>query len=327
MTRISRRSLLCGLTASLASAACGRVGGVPGVVRIGYLASLSHAPVIAGVASGRFEAALGGAVRVEPRVFRAGPRIVEALLGRAIDVGVSGPAPIVVALARHGPGTLSVLSGCASGGASLVVTRRSGVSRPLALRRRQVATVQLGSTQDVALRKYLREAGLDAVEHGGDVQVLALAAPSILLQMRRGELAGAWLPEPWATRAVHELDGVRIVDERDRWPDRAFPSALVVTRSDFADARRTLTADLTHAVRAEILRARQTPGVVEQESFDAIGHLVGNAGARPVFHEALDRVDFTSDPLPVAVDAFASDACALGFIPRVACGSLFDTQV
>jgi NitT/TauT family transport system substrate-binding protein len=298
---------------------------MPGVVRLGYLASLSHAPVIAGVASGRLEAALGGAVRIEPRVFRAGPRVVEALLGRAIDVGISGPAPIVVAHARHGAGTLSVLSGCASGGASLVVTGRSGIVRAADLRRRQIATVQLGSTQDVALRKYLHEAGLDAVEHGGDVQVLALAAPSILLQMRRGELAGAWLPEPWATRAAMELGGVRLVDERDRWPGRAFPSALVVTRSDYAEARRGVMIDLTRAIRGEVERALRAPDAAEQESFDAIGKLVGNAGARTVFHAALERVDFTTDPLPTAVEAFAADACALGFIPRVACGSLFST--
>jgi NitT/TauT family transport system substrate-binding protein len=327
VTGISRRALLGGLAASFAAAACGRVGGVPGVVRLGYLANLSHAPVIAGIASGRLEAALGGAVRIEPRVFRAGPRVVEALLGRAIDVGVSGPAPIVVAHARHGPGTLCVVSGCASGGASFVVTRRSGISRPEDLHGRQLATVQLGSTQDVALRTYLREAGLDAVEHGGDVQILALAAPAILLQMRRGELAGAWLTEPSATRAVEELDGVRLVDERDRWPRHAFPSALLVTRSDFADARRSTITELTRAVRAEVLRANDSPAVAEEESFEAIGRLVGNAGARSVFHSALERVDFTIDPLPAAVDTFAADACALGFIPRVACASLFDTQV
>ncbi len=326
MTVLSRRALLGGLAVSLAAAACSRVGGIPGVVRIGYLANLSHAPVIAGVASGRIGAALQGIARVESRVFRAGPRIVEALLGRAIDIGVSGPAPVVVAHARHGPGTLSVLSGCASGGASFVVTRQAGIHGPGDLHGRQLATVQLGSTQDVALRKYLREYGLDAVEHGGDVQVLSLAAPAILLQLGRSELAGAWLPEPWATRAVVELGAVRLVDERDRWPGHAFPSALLVARTDYLDARRAAVAEVARAVRAEVLRALETPLASERESYEAIGQLVGNAGARPVFHEAIGRVDFTTDPLPAAVDAFARDASALGFIPSVTCRALFETQ-
>jgi NitT/TauT family transport system substrate-binding protein len=327
VNRISRRALLGGISASLATAACGRVDGVPGVIRLGYLASLSHAPVIAGVASGRIEAALGGAVRLESRVFRAGPRVVEALLGRAIDVGVSGPAPVVVAHARHGAGTLSILSGCASGGASFVVAKRTGIRRPEDLRGRQLATVQIGSTQDVALKKYLKENGLAPVEHGGDVQVFSLAAPAVLVQLARGELAGAWLPEPWATRAVADLGAERLIDERDRWPGRAFSSALLVARRDYAEARHDAVADVARAVRAEVARAIREPPRVEDEAYDAIGRLVGNAGARPVFHAALERVDFTTDPLPSTVDAFARDACALGLIPAVACDALFEMRV
>jgi NitT/TauT family transport system substrate-binding protein len=78
------------------------------------MTNLTHAPAMVGLATGRIERALGQ--RVEARSFRAGPRVLEALVGDAIDVGVSGPAAIVYTHARH-PGLLGILCGCASGGA------------------------------------------------------------------------------------------------------------------------------------------------------------------------------------------------------------------
>lgn len=324
MTALTRRALIGGIggIAGSLAAGCSRPGGIPGVVRIGYLANLSHAPMIAGIASGRIAAALGG-LRVETRVFRAGPRVVEALVGRAIDIGVSGPAPIVIAHARHGPGMLSILGGCASGGASFLVARDPALQRPQDLNGRVVASTQLGSTQDVALRKYLREHGLDAVEHGGRVNVVALAPADVLLQMRRGEIAGAWLPEPWGTRAEMEIGAARWVDERDRWPNHAFPASLLVARSDYMSAQPAILEQVTRATRDEVTRALTNPQMAEEEAYDGIRSLTGNAGARPIFHRAIARVDFTSDPLRSAVDTFAADACALGLIPRVQCESLF----
>lgn len=308
--------------AAMLASACSRQGGDPNVIRIGYLANLSHAPMLTGILSGRIQSALRG-VRVETRVFRAGPRVVEALIGRAIDVGVTGPAPVVIAHARHGPGTLSIASGLASGGASFIVSAKSRVRGPRDLRGKTVASVQIGSTMDIALRKYVREGGLDFAEHGGDVNLVALAAPTILLELASNDLAGAWLPEPWATRAVREGGGTRLVDERDRWPDHAFSAALLVARGDYAKREGETLGKLAGAIDGEISLGRKDPAALESETYAAIKALTGNPGANAVFHEALARVDFTSDPLPDAVEAFAADACALGLIPPVACGSLF----
>lgn len=52
--------------------------------------------------------------------------------------------------------------------------------------------------------------------------------------MRRGDLDGAWLPEPWATRIVLELHAVRLVDERDLWPERRFATAVLTARAEDA---------------------------------------------------------------------------------------------
>jgi NitT/TauT family transport system substrate-binding protein len=286
------------------------------------IASLTHAPALAGLGSGRIARALAP-LRVESRVFRAGPRVVEALVGRAIDFGVTGPAPLVVGYAHHGAETLRVTSGCASGGASLVLAAGTDVRAAADLRGKTLAVTQLGSTQDVSLCTYLRAHGLETTSRGGDVTVHALAASDVRAQMMKGRLDGAWLPEPWATRLVKEIGATRFVDERDLWPGGKFATALVVARCELARARPADAARFEAAMAEEVERARTRPSESRQEAYDEIQRLTTNAGKREWFDEAWGKVEFTVDPLEAAVQTFAENAAALGVMPHVRCGALF----
>jgi NitT/TauT family transport system substrate-binding protein len=316
---ISRRELLVGAAAA-ALVGCSRGGaGEPGVVRLGIMANLTHAPALVGVHSGRFERALGGA-RLETRIFRAGPRVVEALLGDAIDVGTTGPAPVVTMYARH-PDAFRVILGVASGGASLVFAKQWGITAPNDLRGKTLATPQIGCTQDVALKKWLAANGLSLAR--GDVNVTALASPDIRAQVIRGGLAGAWVPEPWGTRLVTEGAATRFLDERTLWPDGRFPTALALARTGFMRTRALEVERLRAALADEVRRAKDDPAAYEEEAYVAMKALAGNPGPRELLHAAWPMVDFTIDPLPEGVAAFAQDAHALGLVPEVACARLF----
>jgi NitT/TauT family transport system substrate-binding protein len=318
-TRLSRRELLVGTGAAALLGACR--GRARDGVRIGFMTNLTHAPAIVGVASGRIEKALG--VRVEPLSFRAGPRVIEALIGDAIDVGVAGPSAVVYNNARHGAGTMRLLTGCCSGGASLVVARGSGIRGFEDLRGKKLATTQIGTTQDISLRKYLRQHGYAPAERGGDVTVTALDSATILAEMRRGALDGAWLAEPWATRVVRDIDAVRLVDERDLWPGRRFPTAIVVARGDFARERPDLVARLTDALGAEIDRALQSPEDTRDVVGDELARLIGKRLPAALLTDAWGYVDFTRDPLRAALDTIADDAWSLGLAPRSSSATLF----
>jgi NitT/TauT family transport system substrate-binding protein len=321
---ITRREAVLGIGALLATgvSACHRNDdGDAGVLRIGYLANVTHSPVIAGVASGRIAKAIAP-IKLETRVFRAGPSVVEALLSKSIDLGTSGPAPVVITQARYGDGTLEVESGCASGGASLVLRKGLDVKTAADLRGKSLASPQIGCTQDVSLRKYLRAARLESTDRGGDVKVYAFAPATILTEMRRGEIDGAWLPEPWATRMVKTVGALRFVDERDLWPNHEFSSSLVVTRPQFRAARSADMNKLIAAIGIEIERAQTQPDATRDEAFAAIDKLTG-AGPKDIFAEAWSRVSFTKDPLRDAVLAFAGDARDLGMLPKVPGPSLF----
>ena len=299
--RVSRRDFVFGALAAPLSAACARPSGEPGVLRVAYMGNLTHAPVVSGIGSGRVSTALAP-LRLETRVVGAGPRVVEALLGRTVDVGVAGPAAIVSAQALHG-NVLTIVSGVCSGGASLVLHRGERIDD---LAGRTLATPQLGSTQDVSLRKWLRATGRAARDKGGDVRVTQLGGALAKVEMARGTLAGAWMPEPWASRLVMETPAYRAFDERERWPSGDFASAVVVARTDFLSARPGDVARFVSVVRDEIARAEA------EESRAMLGRAVRAKWDARVWSEAWSRVRFTSDPMRPSIATFATDAYETG---------------
>jgi NitT/TauT family transport system substrate-binding protein len=107
-----------------------------------------------------------------------------------------------------------------------------------------------------------------------------------------------------------------LVDERDLWPDRLFPTALVVARGDFARERPAMMATLVDAVAGEVDRARQSPsetlGVVGGE----LARLLGKRLPTPLLEAASHFVDYTRDPMRAALDTIADDVFALGLAPR-----------
>src|SRR5207237_3038341 len=50
---------------------------------------------------------------------------------------------------------------------------------------------------------------------------------------KSGAIAGAWEPEPWATRMVQEGKGKVLVDERTLWPGGQFVTTQLIVRTPF----------------------------------------------------------------------------------------------
>src|SRR2546427_12369688 len=64
---------------------------------------------------------------------------------------------------------------------------------------------------------------------GGDVDVIYPPNPDILALFQRGQIDGAWVPEPWATRLVREAGGKVFLDERTLWPNAQIWKPHLVT--------------------------------------------------------------------------------------------------
>jgi NitT/TauT family transport system substrate-binding protein len=102
------------------------------------------------------------------------------------------------------------------------------------LKGEKAATPQLGNTQDVALRSWLLSQGLKTdLQGGGDVHVTPQDNSQTMQTFKSGDVAGAWVPEPYATRMVQEMSGKVLVDERSRWPDGQFVTTQIIVRAAF----------------------------------------------------------------------------------------------
>lgn len=180
----------CSALLCCAAVSCSRPPPIPGSpLRLGYLPNITHAQALVGVGDGTFARALGR-TPLQTKVFKTGPAAMEALLAGALDISYVGTSPALIAYVRS-EGGIRVLAGAVSGGSVLVA---KAASSPEGLRGKRVASPQIGNSQDVALRTWLRENGLRFDDVRPEVQVLPLSNADILGLFRQGQLEAAWVP-------------------------------------------------------------------------------------------------------------------------------------
>jgi NitT/TauT family transport system substrate-binding protein len=325
---MQQRLLLASVCLVLAAPllACGErseVESAPAVVRLGYFANVTHAPAIVALEQGWFAEALGPGVALEPRTFNAGPEAVEALFSQALDLAYIGPNPAINAFAQSQGQAIRIVAGATSGGAALVV--QPSIARPADLAGKKVASPQLGNTQDVALRAWLETQGLSAnLEGGGDVSILPQANAQTLETFRAGEIQGAWVPEPWATRLVLEGGGAVLVDERSLWPEGKFVTTHVAVRTRFLAEHPELVAALLRAHVRAVDFTNAEPAKAREIANAGIAKVVGRALPAAVIEGAWEKLHFTVDPIAASLRKSAEDATAVGLLDPVELDGIYE---
>lgn len=302
------------LLALLATSACAGDGDADGVaLRLGYFPTITHAPAIVAIERGAYAEALPAGVSLSAIPFNAGPGAVEALLSSALDVAFIGPNPALNAYVRSRGQAVRVVAGATSGGAFLVVA--PDVNSPADLRGRTVASPQLGNTQDVALRTWLRRQGL-RVELSGDSEVVVtpLESARAFEALRSGQIAGAWVPEPWATRMVREAGGQVLVDERSLWPGGRYVTTHLLVRADYLQAHPDVIKALLRAHTATIDWMNAHPELAQALVNKAIGEIAGRGLAPEIISGAWANLSFTVDPIGASLERSARDAESLGLL-------------
>ena len=310
----------------MALAGCGEGSApdaTPPVLRLGYFANVTHAPAIVALEQGFLAEALGPAVRLELRTFNAGPEAVEAIFSDALDIAYIGPNPAINAFAQSGGEAIRILAGATSGGAALVVAPT--ITAPAQLKGARLATPQRGNTQDVALRAWLHKNGLASdLEGGGDVSILPQANAQTLETFRAGEIQGAWVPEPWATRLVLEGGGSVLVDERTLWPDGKFVTTHVIVRTAFLKERPELVASFLRAHVRAIDFLNSEPVKAREVVNAGILEVTGKALPVAVIERAWATLTFTVDPIAASLRKSAADATAVGLLDPVKLDGIYD---
>jgi NitT/TauT family transport system substrate-binding protein len=313
----------------LLSAACGTAGpGSPGKValRLGYFPNVTHAPAIVAIRSGILTKRLGSGTQLELKTFNAGPEAVEAIFSGALDAAWMGPNPAINAFARSKGEAIRIVAGSTSGGAFLVV--KPTITSAEDLRGKKLATPQLGNTQDVALRAWLADKGLKTTKEGsGDVQILPQANAQTLQTFQSGEVDGAWVPEPWATRLIQEGGGKVLVDERDLWPDGKFVTTHLVASTKFLEQhpdviKRVIEAQLEaeQLIETDASKAQQLVN-------DQVEAVTGKRLADKVMVAAWKNLTFTMDPIAPSLQRSADAAIGLGLLDPVDLSGIYDLKL
>ncbi len=284
------------------------------VVRIGFFANLTHAPALVAQQLRLFEAFLGkDGTKVEYVLFNAGPAAIEAMKGGAIDVSYIGPNPAVTGFNSTNGALLRVVSGATSGGAQLVV--RSSIRKVSDLKGKKIATPQLGNTQDVALRSWLKDNGLTSSTTGsGDVGVIPTENATTLSLFKAGQIDGAWVPEPWASRLVLEAGARVFLDEKSLWPGGRFVTTNIIASQAFlakypGTVRSVLQAN-DSAIGYITANETKAKSLVQKQ----LNTWTGKPLAPGVIERSWDNLRFTWDPLPLTLKKSADDAVSVGLL-------------
>jgi NitT/TauT family transport system substrate-binding protein len=326
-----RKGLLAAAVAAAAvlAAGCGSSsassggGSGPVVLRLGFLANITHEPALVGLEKGFFAKELGKNVTLKTTVFSSGTEETTALLAGQLDAAYVGPNPAINAWQKSNGTAIKIISGAATGGASLVV--KKGITSAAQLNGKSLATPSLGNTQDVALRYWLKQHGLATTPTGGgDVAIKPIKPNSAaVLQFKSGQLDGGWEPEPYATEMV--LDGgTRLVNEASLWPAGKFVTTeLVVTQSFLKDHPSAVNGLLQGQIKT-IGYISANGQAAAQAANAELTKLLGKGLPTDVLTQSLAYLHFTNDPIAQSLATDAQHAVAVGLLKPVSLNGIYD---
>jgi NitT/TauT family transport system substrate-binding protein len=329
MTTRSPRTLLTLAVAGLvALAGCGgedaAAGATPDEVKLGFFPNVTHAPALVGVAEGTFAAALGDTT-LSTFTFDAGTEAAEALLAGSLDLTFIGPNPAINAFATSNGAAVRLVAGTTSGGAFLVV--KPDITSPEQLAGTKIASPSLGNTQDVALRAWLKEQGFETTpEGGGDVTIVPQKNSTTLESFIAGDIDGAWVPEPWATRLIDEGGGTVLVDERDLWADTdgEFVTTHLLVRTEFLEEHPDVVKAVLVGLADAIDAIAADPEKAQADVVAQIADITGTEPDADVIAKSFANLTFTLDPIAASLQQSADDAVSVELLDPVELTDIYD---
>jgi NitT/TauT family transport system substrate-binding protein len=292
-------------------------------LRLGFLANITHAPALVGVEKGFFAASLGKNVTLSVKIFNSGTEETTAILAGQLDAAYVGPNPAINAWQKSNGAAIKIISGAASGGASLVV--KSGITSAAQLKGKSLATPSLGNTQDVALRYWLKQHGFATTATGGGAVPVKPTAPNsaAVLEFKSGQIAGGWEPAPYDAEMLAD-GGTRLVDEASLWPSGKFVTTnLVVTQAFLKAHPSTVNGLLKGQIQANDYISKDQ-AAAEQAANAELTKLTGKGLKSSILAASFQEITFTDDPVASSLSTDAQHAVAVGLLKPVSLSGIYD---
>ena len=202
---------------------------------------------------------------------------------------------------------------------------REGIDSPEDLEGTTLATPQLGNTQDVALRAWLKEEGYETDDAGGgDVSIQPQANGDALAAFIAGDIDGAWVPEPWATRFIQEGGAHVLVDEADLWPDGEYVTTHLIVRTAFLEEHPDVVKGIIEGLAAAIDLIESDPDEAKTLTNEGIEAITDKPLAQEVLDAAWENLTFTLDPIASSLAQSAEDAEDVGLLDPVELDGIYD---
>ena len=280
-------------------------------IRVAFFPSIGHIIPIVGLEEKIFEKGIGEEKQIETKLFDSGPQVIESIFSGSIDVAYVGPGPIINGFLKSDGKDIKILSGAASGGASFIIQPNSGLESLENFDGKRIASPQISNSQDVSLRHYLESHGLKSVENGGTVFVLNISNPDIYTLFAKGDIDGAWVPEPWATILVQELDGIRLFNEEKLWPNEEFASVLLIVRTEYLENNPETIQKWVESHEKIVTWINSNPDKSKSLFSSFLIDYMGKSLPTKIIDESFSNITITSDPIKNSVIIFAERADSL----------------
>jgi NitT/TauT family transport system substrate-binding protein len=283
------------------------------VVRFGHFPNITHAQgVIAHALSrqgkGWFEKYLGPKVEIQWFTYNAGPSAMEAIFAGSLDVTYVGPSPALNAYLKSNGEEVRVISGAANAGAALVVKADSPIKAPADFRGKKIATPQLGNTQDISCRAWLKANGFKITLTGGDALVIPTANPDQLGLFQSGRVDAVWTVEPWVTRLERDAKARVFLEDKDTITTWLVSSVKFLRdRRDLAKKIAAANVELTKWIQQNEAEAQKL--LIEELKAETRADFQSDAVA-----QAWRRIQFTSEVSRDLIAKSVQDGKEAGFL-------------
>src|SRR5713101_7596805 len=319
---IAAALLLAGCSSSSSSSSSGSTANsnsgasAPVTVRLGLLSNITHASALIALKEGYFTKALGSAGTLKTTAFSSGTQETTAILAGQLDAAYVGPDPAINAWQKSSGSAIKIISGAATGGASIVV--KKGITAASQLKGKTLATPSLGNTQDVALRGWLKQNGLATTSTGGGDAFVKPTTPNsaAVLEFKSGQIAGGSEPAPYDIELVN--DGGTVL-----FSETGVNTVLVVSQS-FLAAHPAIVADLLKAQIQANDFIKSSPAAAQADANAELASYTGKALKASIVAAAFKEITFTDDPDASSLTSDASQAHSLGLLKPVNLSGIFD---
>jgi NitT/TauT family transport system substrate-binding protein len=291
-------------------------GGSPVTVRLGFLSNITHASALVGLKEGFFSKALGSAGTLKATAFSSGTEETTAILSGQLDVAYVGPNPAINAWQKSNGSGIKIISGAATGGASIVV--KNGITSASQLKGKSLATPSLGNTQDVALRYWLKQNGLATTSTGGGDALVKPTKPNsaAVLEFKSGQIAGGSEPAPYDVEMVNDGGTVLLAEP-------GVTTLLVVTQSFLAAHPAIVDGLLKAQIQANDF-IKSSPAAAQADANAELASYTGKPLKASIVAASFKEITFTNDPDASSLKTDASQAVSLGLLKPVDLNGIYE---